>query len=38
MKTVEQFFPVVLFVIMYKVAPTLASVEEILKFNHSNKS
>ena len=28
MKAVEQFFPVVLFIILYKVVPTFESVED----------
>ena len=36
MKVTEQYFPVVLFIMLYKVALTYESVEEILKCNHSN--
>ena len=39
MKATEQFFPVVLFIMLYKVVITFESVDEILKCNHSlNKS
>ena len=38
MKTFEQYFPVVLFIMLYKVVLTFESVDEILKFDHSNKS
>ena len=38
MKTTEQYFPVVLFIMLYKVVPTFESVDEILKCNHSNES
>ena len=38
MKATEQYFPVVLFIMLYKVVPTFLSVDEILKFNHSNES
>ena len=38
MEATEQYFPVVLFITLYKVAPTFESVVEILKFNHSNES
>ena len=38
MKATEQYFPVVLFIILYKVVLTLESVDEILKCNHSNES
>jgi len=34
----EQYFPVVLFIIQYKVVLTFESVDEILKWDHSNKS
>ena len=33
----EQYFPVVLFIILYKVVLTFESVDEILKYDHSNK-
>ena len=38
MKATEQYFPVVLFIMLYKVVLTLESVEEILKCNQSNES
>ena len=38
MKATEQFFPVVLFIMLYKVVLTFESVDEILKCDHSNKS
>ena len=37
-KATDQYFPVVLFVMLYKVALTFESVDEILKFDHSNES
>ena len=38
MKATEQCFPVVLFIVLYKVVLTFASVDEILKCDHSNES
>ena len=38
MKATEQYFPVVLFIMLYKVALTWKSVGEILKYVHSNES
>ena len=38
MKTTEQHFPVMLFIILYKVVLTFESVDEILKCDHSNES
>ena len=38
MQAVEQFFPVALFVMLYKVVLTFKSVDEILKCDHSNES
>ena len=38
MKATEQYFPVVLFIILYKVALTFESLDEILKCDHSNES
>ena len=38
MKATEQYFPVVLFIMLYKVALTFESVYEILKCDHSNES
>ena len=38
MKATEQYFPVVLFTVLYKVVLTFESVDEILKCDHSNES
>ena len=38
MKATEQFFPVVLFLMLYKVVLNLQSVDEALKCNHANES
>ena len=38
MKATEQSFPVVLFIMLYKVLLTFESVDEILKCDHSNES
>ena len=38
MKATEQYFPVVLFIMLYKVIQTFESVDEILKCDHSNES
>ena len=39
MKATEQYFPVVLFImLMYRVILTFESVDEILKCDHSNES
>ena len=38
MKASEQYFPVVLLVMLYKVVLTIESVDEILKCDHSNES
>ena len=38
MKAIEQYFPVVLFIMLYKVELTFESVDEILKGDHSNES
>ena len=38
MKDIEQYFPVVLFVKLYKVVLTFESVDEFLKCDHSNES
>ena len=38
MKATEQYFAVVLFIMLYKVILTFASVDEILRFDHSNES
>ena len=37
-KVTEQYFPVVLFIILYKVILTFESVDKILKCDHSNES
>ena len=37
MKAAEQYFPVVLFITLYKVVLTFESVDEILKCDHSMK-
>ena len=38
MKAAVQYFPVVLFIILYKVVLTFESVDEILKCDHSIES
>jgi len=38
MKAIEQYFTVVLFIMLYKVGLTFESVDEILKCDHSNES
>ena len=38
MKATEQYFPVVLFIMLYRVILTFESVHEILKCDHSNES
>ena len=38
MKATEQYFPVVLFIAMYKVVLAFESVDEILKCDHSTQS
>ena len=38
LKAIEQYFPVVLFIMLYKAVLTFESVDEILKCNHSNES
>ena len=38
MKATEQYFPVVLFIMLYKVVLTFESVVEILTCDHSNES
>ena len=37
LKATEQYFPVVLFIILYTVVLTFESVDEIPKCDHSNK-
>ena len=38
MKATEQYFPVVLFIMLYKVVITFESVDEILKCDHRIKT
>ena len=38
MKAIEQYFPVVLFIMLYKVVLTFESVDEILQHDHSSES
>ena len=38
MKTTEKYFAVVLFIMLCKVLPGIASVDEILKCDHSTKA
>ena len=38
MKAIKKYFPVVLFIMLYKVVLTFESVDEILKCDHSNES
>ena len=38
MKATEQYFPVVLFIMLYKVVLTFESVDEILKYGHLDES
>ena len=38
MKATEQYFHVVMFIVLYKVVLSFESVGEILKCNHSNES
>ena len=38
MKATEQYFPVVLFFMLYKVVLAFESVDEVLKSDHSNES
>ena len=38
MKVTEQYFPVALFIMPYKVVLTFESVAEILKYDRSNES
>ena len=37
-KATEQYFPVVLFIMLYNVVLTFESVDEILKCDHSSES
>ena len=38
MKATEQYFPVVLFIMRYKVVLSFEFADEIFKFDHSNES
>ena len=38
MKATEQYFPVMLFIILYKVIPMFKSLDEILKGDHSDEN
>ena len=38
MKAAELYFPVVLFIMLYKVVFTFETVDEILRCDHSNES
>ena len=38
MKATEQYFPVVLYILLYEMVLTFESVDEILKCDHSNES
>ena len=38
MKATEQYFPVVLFKMLYKVVLTFESVDQVLKCDHLNES
>ena len=38
MKAIEQYFPVVLFIMLYKMVLRFEFVDEILKCDHSNES
>jgi len=38
MKATEQYFPLVLFIMLYKVVLTFGSVDEILKCGHLSES
>ena len=37
-KATEQYFPVALFIMLYKVVLTVESADEILKSDHKNES
>ena len=37
MKAIEKYFPVVLFIMLYKVVLTFESADEIFKYDHSNE-
>ena len=38
MKAIEKYFPVVLFIMLYKVVLTFETVGEIVKYDHSHES
>ena len=38
MKAIEQYFPVVLFIMLYKVVLAFEPMDEMLKCDHSNES
>ena len=38
MKAIEQYFPVILFVLLYSVVLAFESVDETLQCDHSNES
>ena len=38
LKATAQYFPVVLFIMLYKAVLAFESVDEILKYDHSNES
>ena len=38
MKAIKQYFPVVLFIMLYKVVLTFESVDDMLKCDHANKA
>ena len=38
MKAIEQYFPVLLFVLLYSVVLTFESVDETQQYDHSNES
>ena len=38
LKATEQYFPVVMFIMLYKVVLSFESVDEILKYDHLNES
>ena len=38
MKAIEQYFPLMLFIMLYKVVLTFEAVDEILKCDHSHES
>ena len=38
MEAIEQYFPVVVFIMLYRVVLTFQSVDEILKCDYSNES